>query len=210
MKLWIALPALLLSLPALAADTPAAPAPTPPSLTKPQLTPEAQQAEWNKRLQDAKNQHVQARAMKAEAKARFDTESKACFKEILVTACQQKARRTMLDQTMAARRLDNRAGIAERQVRKEQHAANEARARAEAPQREANMHQRETETSTEREKLAARQQKKLEHIEHQLQKGERQHSAREKRLQKKRAEHEKRVAEKMEKAKRREAEEAGN
>lgn len=167
-----------------------------------------QAADWQRRLDYAKEREGLAAAMKSEATELFETRKKECFRKFRVNACQHEAKQQYVQTTTEARRIENEAKALERQVKKEKLADKDARYLEEAPQRAADLQVREIETGARRELSAGSEAGKLGHKEEQAREGAARAAANEERLREKRERHERRVAEKMEKARQREAEAA--
>ncbi len=165
-----------------------------------------QGADWEARLEAAKTAQQKGKAMRAEAKARYEADKKTCFNKFRVTDCQEDARRVYVNATNEARRVENQGLAAERQVRRERLADKDARSAAEAAERDAGLRQREAATAAERGDREARRQKKLAEKEKKAAEGERRHAREARRQHEKQARHEREVAEKMDKARQREAE----
>lgn len=163
-------------------------------------------ADWEQRLTVAQTQQREAKAMRVAAKTRYESEKRECFKKFRVTDCQEDARSIYIASTNEARRLENQGLATERLVRKEERADSDARYAAEAPEREANLREREAETMAERARSESRRAAKLAEKKKHAAEAVRRNAKESERREKKRADHEKQVAEKMEKARRRDAE----
>lgn len=168
----------------------------------------AQKAAWEERLREAKSLQRDAKAKKDESERRYEAEQKACFSRFRVYDCQDAARQRHLAVAAEARKIENYGLALERQVKKEQLADKDARRAAEAPQREADLRERETEVAADRAETAAIQEKKMADKAVKAEEGARRRADDEARRQKKQERHEREMAEKMEKAKRPEAEAA--
>lgn len=165
-----------------------------------------QRADWDRRLQEAKEVQKDGSTRNKEAKAAFEARKLACFKKFRVNSCQHEARQEYLQSANEARRIENEGKALERQVRKEELADKDARRLAQEPQREADMKDREAETRAEREQAESLRAAKIVHKEEQARAGAERQAAAEERRRKKQEDHDRKVAEKMEKARQREAE----
>jgi len=110
----------------------------------------AQEADWEQRLGRATELQRSAAARKAAAEKLLEEQSAGCYRKFLVNSCLDEAQGEYLEAFKDARRLDNEGKAIERQVKKEQFSAREARWAAEIPAREANLRAREAETTATR------------------------------------------------------------
>lgn len=165
-----------------------------------------QQADWEARLAKGKALQADGKERKAAAEATLEAEKLACEKKFRVYDCHAEARQRYVVTAKEARRLENEGAAIERQVKKEQLADRDQRRRQEAPQREADLREREAETQADREAAASRQAERMATKEQQAAEGARRQAADAERQRLKREKHERRVAEKLDKARRREAE----
>ncbi len=169
---------------------------------------EVQRAEWAKRLEHGKELQKQGGSKKREAKEKFATGKKDCFRKFQVTDCQIEVKQEYLKAVNEARRVENEGQAIERQVKKEQLADRDMRQAAREPDRTANRQAREEETRREREKAGQDRQAKEADQARKAAEGSRRRQADAERVNAKREKHARKMAEKMEKARRREAEAA--
>jgi colicin import membrane protein len=108
------------------------------------------QASWQERLDKAASLHDDSKALKEEGIKRSKQKYLECDKKFLVNACRTEADREYLKTTHEARRLEAESRALEREVKKEQLADREKRRLEEAPQHEAEMQARETDTASSR------------------------------------------------------------
>lgn len=166
---------------------------------------EEQAADWQRRLDYAKGLQARAAGMREAASQAYQAREKECFRKFRVNDCRQEAHQEQVRVDAEARRIDNEGKALERQIKKEQLADKDARRIEEAPQREADLRERQRETAALREQSAAERADKLKKKEAHAAKGAERAAANEERLRKKREAHERKLAEKMEKTRRREA-----
>ena len=110
----------------------------------------AQDADWEQRLGRATELQRSAAARKAAAEKLLEEQSAGCYRKFLVNRCLDEAQGEYLEAFKDARRLANEGKAIERQVKKEQFSAREAKWAAEIPTREADLRARETETAATR------------------------------------------------------------
>jgi len=165
-----------------------------------------QEADWERRLQEARSLQEQGAARKARAKEVYEARSEACFDKFRVNARQYDAKQEYVQATHEARRVENQGKALERAVRKERLADKDARRLAEAPRRQAELAAGEVATQADREAAEERRQARLLSREERAEAGAGRREAEEERLRRKQESHQRKVAEKMEKARRREAE----
>lgn len=179
----------------------------PVTLTAPAATdsvtddvPEAVRADWAARRAAAQAQSSQAGTQLAAAKTRLEQARKDCFEKFFVVRCQNEALERYLVEETAARQLDIDAKAAERQVRKEELEAQDAKRQRTMQQREQEAEARAARTSAERARIAGEISARTARKEAEAVTRARHRAEEEARLAKKRADHEKRVAEQIQKA----------
>lgn len=190
-----ALPAL-----ALAADEAAAPQPTPQT---------AQQADWQRRLEQAAAMQADGAARKAEASRLRADKQAMCARKFLVNACRNEAHQEYVTANREALRIESEGKALERQVHQEQLAEKDRQRALEAPRRDEDLHKRQAEITAEQQaqaaKKAAAQAEKAEKAE----RGAKRKALEAERQQRRQAEHDARVAEKKRAAEQRSREGEG-
>lgn len=161
----------------------------------------ALQVDWELRLEKARAQQREGQAKKAAAQEIFEAEKVVCFKKFRVTDCQEDAQRRFLLETNAARRIENEGLAAERLVKKEQLDDKDARYLAEAPQRAAELAEREARITEERQKAENKRAQTLVNKQKRATEGAERRTKEDERLKEKQSRHEKKVVEQQEKAK---------
>ena len=111
----------------------------------------AQQADWQARLDKAEALKADAQARQLAADQTLQEQHAACFKKFLVYSCQSDAHKAHLAAQKEARLLENEGKALERAVKKEQLSDKDQRRSEAAPQRAADLQQRQAETSAEHE-----------------------------------------------------------
>lgn len=166
------------------------------------------QADWDKRMIQASELQREGSQRQAEAEKLYEQSQRDCQKKFLVNSCLGDARKVYTKSHNEARLLENEGKAIERQIKKEQLSDSDLRRAAQAPQREADLQVRETETSALRKMSADEQAAQEAEKARKAAEGSKRKAADAERLAKKQAEHEAKVTAKKEKAARRAAEEA--
>ncbi len=166
------------------------------------------QADWDKRMIQASELQREGSQRQAEAEKLYEQSQRDCQKKFLVNSCLGDARKVYTKSHNEARLLENEGKAIERQIKKEQLSDSDLRRAAQAPQREADLQVRETETSALRKVSADEQAAQEVEKARKAAEGSKRKAADAERLAKKQAEHEAKVTAKKEKAARRAAEEA--
>ena len=166
------------------------------------------QADWDKRMIQASELQREGSQRQAEAEKLYEQSQRDCQKKFLVNSCLGDARKVYTKSHNEARLLENEGKAIERQIKKEQLSDSDLRRAAQAPQREADLQVRETETSALRKVSADEQAVQEAEKARKAAEGSKRKAADAERLAKKQAEHEAKVTAKKEKAARRAAEEA--
>lgn len=166
------------------------------------------QADWDKRMIQASELQREGSQRQAEAEKLYEQSQRDCQKKFLVNFCLGDARKVYTKSHNEARLLENEGKAIERQIKKEQLSDSDLRRAAQAPQREADLQVRETETSALRKVSADEQAAQEAEKARKAAEGSKRKAADAERLAKKQAEHEAKVTAKKEKAARRAAEEA--
>ena len=166
------------------------------------------QADWDKRMIQASELQREGSQRQAEAEKLYEQSQRDCQKKFLVNSCLGDARKVYTKSHNEARLLENEGKAIERQIKKEQLSDSDLRRAAQAPQREADLQVRETETSALRKVSADEQAAQEADKARKAAEGSKRKAADAERLAKKQAEHEAKVTAKKEKAARRAAEEA--
>ena len=166
------------------------------------------QADWDKRMIHASELQREGSQRQAEAEKLYEQSQRDCQKKFLVNSCLGDARKVYTKSHNEARLLENEGKAIERQIKKEQLSDSDLRRAAQAPQREADLQVRETETSALRKVSADEQAAQEAEKARKAAEGSKRKAADAERLAKKQAEHEAKVTAKKEKAARRAAEEA--
>ena len=166
------------------------------------------QADWDKRMIQASELQREGSQRQAEAEKLYEQSQRDCQKKFLVNSCLGEARKVYTKSHNEARLLENEGKAIERQIKKEQLSDSDLRRAAQAPQREADLQVRETETSALRKVSADEQAAQEAEKARKAAEGSKRKAADAERLAKKQAEHEAKVTAKKEKAARRAAEEA--
>ena len=166
------------------------------------------QADWDKRMIQASELQREGSQRQAEAEKLYEQSQRDCQKKFLVNSCLGDARKVYTKSHNEARLLENEGKAIERQIKKEQLSDSDLRRAAQAPQREADLQVRETETSALRKVSADEQAAQEAEKARKAAEGSKRKAADAERLAKKQAEHEAKVTAKKEKAARRAAEEA--
>lgn len=157
------------------------------------------------RLAEAKNLQREGAAAQKAAKAQFAEEKDACLKKFRVFDCQNEAKQRYVAAMREGRRIENDGKEAERRVRREELAEQDARRQERAARQEAALPERKTTNQAQEEAAAAERSQRLAEKEVQAREGKRRKDADAARLREKKLRHERKVAEKMEKARRHEA-----
>lgn len=166
------------------------------------------QTDWDKRMIQASELQREGSQRQAEAEKLYEQSQRDCQKKFLVNSCLGDARKVYTKSHNEARLLENEGKAIERQIKKEQLSDSDLRRAAQAPQREADLQVRETETSALRKVSADEQAAQEAEKARKAAEGSKRKAADAERLAKKQAEHEAKVTAKKEKAARRAAEEA--
>lgn len=113
-----------------------------------------------KTLEQAAAQRARAEQMRKDADSRFAAEEKACYKKILVNDCLDKAKKARTPKILEARKLDSAARDFQREARRADAKAKEAKRLADLPAREIQMKERSASyRADEQAKLAEREKK---------------------------------------------------
>ena len=171
------------------------------------VSPE-RQADWEKRQAQAVDWQRDASARQSEAEKLYEQTALECQKKFQVNACLSDAHKLYIKSRTEARRLENEGKLLERQIKKEQLNERDQRRAAEAPQHEATLQARESETAAERKAAAEVQAAKEADQAKKAKEGVKRKAADADRLAKKQAQHEAELAARKEKAERRAAEAA--
>jgi colicin import membrane protein len=140
-----------------------------------------------------------AAARKAAAEKLLEEQSAGCYRKFLVNRCLDEAQGEYLEAFKGARRLANEGKVIERQVKKEQFSAREAKWAAEIPTREADLRARETETAATRAEAEAAEAATRASKARKAEEGAQRKAEDAERLRRKQADHEARVAAQVEK-----------
>lgn len=167
-----------------------------------------QQAAWQLRLDKAAALSAEGRARQAEASRILEEKNAACRKKFLVNACLQENQEEYSAAARQGKLLENEGRAIERQVRKEQLSDSDVRRQAAAPQREAELQERQAEVAATREAAANKEATIRADQAKKAVEGEKRKAADAEKLHRKQAAHDARVAEQMRKAAQR-ASEAG-
>ena len=170
------------------------------ALSADQAPATAQEADWEQRLARAAELQRSAAAGKAAAEKLLAERSTACYRKFLVNRCLDEAQGEYLEANKDARHQNNEGKAIERQVKKEQFGAREARWAAEMPAREAELRAREAETAAARAEAEAAAAATRASKARQAEEGAQRKAEDAERLRRKQAEHEARVAAQVEKA----------
>lgn len=170
-----------------------------------QLVSKERLADWEKRQAQSALLQREGASAKADADAVFEQAEIECYKKFLVNSCLIDARRVYNQSRTAAVRLENEGKAIERQIQKEQLSERDQQRVAEGAQRAAELLDRETETTAQRQ-LAAEEQARLEADKaKKANEGVKRKAKDAERLAKKQAQHEARLDAAGEKAERRAA-----
>ena len=170
-----------------------------------QLVSKERLADWEKRQAQSALLQREGASAKADADAVFEQAEIECYKKFLVNSCLIDARRVYNQSRTAAVRLENEGKAIERQIKKEQLSERDQQRVAEGAQRAAELLDRETETTAQRQ-LAAEEQARLEADKaKKANEGVKRKAKDAERLAKKQAQHEARLDAAGEKAERRAA-----
>lgn len=170
-----------------------------------QLVSKERLADWEKRQAQSALLQREGASAKADADAVFEQAEIECYKKFLVNSCLIDARRVYNQSRTAAVRLENEGKAIERQIKKEQLSERDQQRIAEGAQRAAELLDRETETTAQRQ-LAAEEQARLEADKaKKANEGVKRKAKDAERLAKKQAQHEARLDAAGEKAERRAA-----
>ena len=160
-------------------------------------------------LSEAEAQRQRASAMRKEADQRYEVEADACYRKILVNQCLEEAQQRRQQTIIDARNLDLPAREFQREARRGDFAAKEARRQADEPQRQAKQQEQgDSFRQEEAERAALREQKladKAKKAEKNRQKAAADHARRQEKAAKRAEKDTKRASEKA----KREAREAG-
>ena len=170
-------------------------------------TPE-QLADWQQRLDQAAVLQAGGKAVRSAADEVLEAKKTACYRKVLVNACQRDARREHVVAAKEARRLETEAKLLERAVKKEQRIDKDQRAAEVAPVREAELEVREAEVKAEREAAAERAAEAQANKARKAEEGSQRKAADAEKYRKRQEAHDAKVAEKMNEAARRSAESA--
>lgn len=166
---------------------------------QPERARETLASDWAQRLEAVRQQRGDAVEKKRAATARYESERNDCYRKFLVTDCQEKARQRFLESTHEARRLENEADAAERQIKKEKRLDKERRYLAEEPLRRAELRQREERVAQERSRVQIAQEQKEAKQREKARLGALRRAQDDERLKQKKKRHDRKVAEQMEK-----------
>lgn len=164
------------------------------------------QADWASRLERAAELQAEGKARQAEAERLHAEKDAACFKKFLVNSCRAEARSEFIAASRAGKNIENEGMALERLVKKEQRADSDRRHSEAAPQREAELKQREAETTAERQAIAAEEAATRADKAKKAEEGARRKAAEAERQRQKQEEHAAKVAAQKEKAARKAAE----
>lgn len=160
----------------------------------------ADEADWEARLKRAADMQSAADAKQKAAEAAFAGQNIACQEKFLVNACVDKARQAHFAETRESRRMQIEANTIEREVKREQAQAREARLAAEAAQRARDYPEREKSLAEERATADQQRQQKMDAKAAKAEAGARRKAAKAEEHQRKVAEHEAKVADRKARA----------
>jgi colicin import membrane protein len=155
-----------------------------------------QEADWERRLERASALQSEGETKKAEAEKLFEERKAACFRKFLVNRCQEAAYDDYIATAKEGRRQSNEGKAIERQVKKEQLNARDMQRIADTPQHQAELKEREADTTAARSAAAAEEAATRAKKAQQAEEGAQRKAGEAERQQRKQAEHEARVAEK--------------
>lgn len=158
------------------------------------------QADWQQRLDRAATLLQESKARQQTAGEVFEQKKLDCFKEFLVNACQNKAKKEHLLAQREARRLESEGRALEREVRREQLAEQDKDRAAQVPQRKTELLIRQSEAGEAREAAEARRAAILEKKARQAEEGSRRKAAEAEALRRRQAAHAASVARQMREA----------
>ena len=167
-----------------------------------------QQADWQARLDRAEALKADAQARQLAADLVLQEQYAACFKKFLVYSCQSDAHKAHLAAQKEARLLENEGKALERAVKKEQLSDKDQRRSEAAPQRAADLQQRQEEVSAEREAAMLQEAATRASKAQKAEEGSKRQAADAEKYQQKQTDHDARVAAKVKEAERRSAEAA--
>lgn len=165
----------------------------------------ALEGDWQQRLAQAAEMQERGKRLQGEADRILEVRRAECQHRFLVNACLSDAAAEHLESTKQARLLINEGKAVERQVRKEELNERDRRRDAEAPQKAAEIREREQATLAEREAAAAEESALRARKAREAEAGSLRRARDAERLQKKQQEHAARVASKKAAAERRAA-----
>ncbi len=112
-------------------------------------------------LEQADAQRTRAAQMRKDADSRYAAEERACYKKILVNDCLDRAKKTRTPVMLEARKLDSAARDFQREAKRADVAAKEAKRLADLPVRDVQQKERaSTYRAEENAKVAEREKKK--------------------------------------------------
>ena len=160
----------------------------------------ADEADWEARLKRAADMQAAADAKKKVAEAVFAEQNIACQEKFMVNACVDKARQALFAETRESRQMQIEGNAIEREVKREQAQAREARLAAEAAQRAREYPEREQSQAATRAAADQQRQQKIDAKAAKAEAGARRKAAKAEAHQRKVAEHAARIAERKARA----------
>jgi len=160
----------------------------------------AAEADWQARLTQAATMQQDAAKRQKAADVEFDRQNIACQEKFLVNACVNKAREAHSAVSRESRQMEVEAAAIEREVKREQVQARDARVAAESEQRARELPERERSVAMERQTADLQRQQRMDAKVGKAEEGARRKSEREEAHRRKIAAHEARVAERKARA----------
>lgn len=161
----------------------------------PLLADQAQERDWQARLERMEAMREEAGQREKAATAEFEQQNLACQEKFLVNACVDKARQANIAETRAIRRLRIDASDLERAVKREQLTARDAQAAAERAEREQSLPERQRLRTEDAQVVERERQQRLDEKAIKAEEGARRKAEREAAHQRKLDEHVARMAE---------------